>query len=431
MKRLSLTKQLFLIFTLVLLVTTITFSSILSGWIYSIYTEINYSKLEDFTLTTKYVLENNISADYLANTNDIQYIIWDTFNDEIYHSDITNTYLIEYASDIFENVVQYLEDEEVYKGMVEYETKFFYKGIKTSDDRYYIFTVIESTSIQEMRDSTSIQIILLFLLILTGGGLVTGVWSNTLVSRVGKIVNHVKKMPSNNYSISYKDDGIDEVSELASSIETMRIQLHDNEETKREILQNLSHDIKTPLAVIKSYAEAITDNVEGPEAGNLIIKQVNTLEHKVKSLLQLNRLHYLEKDKPFEEVKMKNIIIRNVESLKYLTNIEFELSLDDSVFIGYEENYCTVIENILSNAIRYANSKIIIKLHNSVLTIYNDGKNIDSKFLDAKFSPYEKGAEGIFGVGMSIVKKTLDFFDMNLSVENNEVGVTFTIKINN
>ncbi|MFI3329507.1 MAG: HAMP domain-containing sensor histidine kinase [bacterium] len=428
MRKLSLAKQLFLIFTLVLLVTTITFNSILSGWLYSIYSDINYTKLEDFTLTTKYILESGVEVEYLANTKDIQFIVWNVEEDLVFYSSNISEELKASADIIYSDIEPILEVEPIYKGMITNNSKFFYKAVKTVDNKHYIFTVTEATSINEMRTQTTIQIMILFLLILTGGGLVTGVWSNLLVTRVGKIASHVKQMPSNSYSISYVDSGIDEVSDLAKSIETMRKQLHDNEETKREILQNLSHDIKTPLAVIKSYAEAITDEVEGPEAGNLIIKQVDTLEHKVKSLLQLNRLNYLEKDKVFEEVKIKNIINRNVESLKYLTDINFKLSLDESIFLGYEENFNTVIQNILSNAIRYANTTIEITLKNSKLTIYNDGKHIDSKFLDARFNPYEKGSEGIFGVGMSIVTKTLDFFNMELEVKNHDVGVSFIIK---
>ena len=60
--------------------------------------------------------------------------------------------------------------------------------------------------------------------------------------------------------------------------------------------------------------------------------------------------------------------------------------------------------------------------------IYNDGEAIDEQFLNSVFRPYEKGSKGQFGLGMSIVKKTIDFFGMNLSVRNEEGGgVSFII----
>ena len=85
-------------------------------------------------------------------------------------------------------------------------------------------------------------------------------------------------------------------------------------------------------------------------------------------------------------------------------------------------------ENIIENAVRYAVKVIEIKLKDNVLTIYNDGKHIDEKFITEGFKPYEKGSEGKFGLGMSIVCRTLSIFNMKLEVRNEEVGVTFTIK---
>ena len=104
------------------------------------------------------------------------------------------------------------------------------------------------------------------------------------------------------------------------------------------------------------------------------------------------------------------------------------MDLDDTVFYGRYENYYTVCENIIENSVRYANGIISITLHEGVLTIYNDGKHIDEKFIKEGFKPYEKGSEGKFGLGMSIVCRTLDIFGMKLSVRNEDVGVTFIIK---
>ena len=98
------------------------------------------------------------------------------------------------------------------------------------------------------------------------------------------------------------------------------------------------------------------------------------------------------------------------------------------MFYGRYENYYTVCENIIENAVRYSKSVIDIKLDNGVLVIYNDGKHIDEKFIEEGFKPYEKGSEGKFGLGMSIVCRTLEIFGMQLIVKNEDVGVSFTIK---
>ena len=61
------------------------------------------------------------------------------------------------------------------------------------------------------------------------------------------------------------------------------------------------------------------------------------------------------------------------------------------------------------------------------MKIYNDGKHIDEQFIEFGFKPYEKGSNGQFGLGLSIVQKTLDFFDMQIKIVNEEVGVSFII----
>ena len=59
--------------------------------------------------------------------------------------------------------------------------------------------------------------------------------------------------------------------------------------------------------------------------------------------------------------------------------------------------------------------------------IYNDGEHISNEFIETVFKPYEKGSNGQFGLGLSIVQKTLDFFCMQIKVVNEEVGVSFII----
>ena len=123
------------------------------------------------------------------------------------------------------------------------------------------------------------------------------------------------------------------------------------------------------------------------------------------------------------------IISWNFFYYKYqLADIDFELDLEDDVtFKGYRENWYTVVDNIIDNAKRYAKGQIKIVLRENRLRIYNDGEHIDQKFIDSAFKPYEKGSKGQFGLGMSIVQKTVDYFGMNLHVVNEEIGVSFII----
>mgnify|MGYP003445855854 CR=1 FL=1 len=86
--------------------------------------------------------------------------------------------------------------------------------------------------------------------------------------------------------------------------------------------------------------------------------------------------------------------------------------------------------SIHSKSCSLPKTKIKIVLRDNRLRIYNDGEHIDEQFLNSVFKPYEKGSKGEFGLGMSIVNKTLDFFNYNLKVVNEEIGVSFIITKN-
>ena len=73
--------------------------------------------------------------------------------------------------------------------------------------------------------------------------------------------------------------GRDEISSLAKSVEKWELNL-EHEQIKREIMQNISHDFKTPISVIKMYAEAIQDGITDESEIDVIIKQADTLNHK-------------------------------------------------------------------------------------------------------------------------------------------------------
>ncbi|MGM9969698.1 MAG: sensor histidine kinase [Anaeroplasma sp.] len=312
--------------------------------------------------------------------------------------------------------------------------------INNDDKIYYVcktennlntYTIIftDDTYSTELVKTVGFRINIIFFLIILVAVSAIYLWSNNFARRIQKIQNHILDLPKNKYEKTYKDDSLDEIGELSRSVELMREEINHNEKTKQEMLQNLSHDFKTPIAVIKSYAEAQQDGMAGEEATKVIISQAEILRKKVNRLLQYNSLEYLEKDKEFEEVSMNEIINEIVESYRYQTNLEFQLDLYDNIsFLGYRENWYTVVDNIIDNAKRYAKTKIKIVLRDGRLRIYNDGEHIDEQFLNSIFKPYEKGSKGQFGLGMSIVKKTVNFFNYNLKVVNEEIGVSFIIE---
>ena len=213
----------------------------------------------------------------------------------------------------------------------------------------------------------------------------------------------------------------------------MRLSLKEQEEYKNSMYQNISHDFKTPLTVIKSYVEAVEDGVEDKDKALAVIKeQTDKLEKKVYSLLYLNKLEYLKetkKDTYKDDVDIKEVITSSVEKFKHQRNdVTFTVKMDESKFTGTFDLWETIIDNILNNFMRYAKKEIRITVKGNKITLFNDGPNIDENLKEDLFNPFRKGIKGQFGLGLSIVKKTLILLNYDISIENNKNGVSFVIK---
>lgn len=225
----------------------------------------------------------------------------------------------------------------------------------------------------------------------------------------------------------------DELYTLDRAVQDMHLYLTEQEEYKNQMYQNISHDFKTPITVMKSYIEATEDGIQTKDETLKVIKeQLKKLEIKVHSLLYLNKLNYLKEERDIlnEQYDVSLIINAAVDKFKISRpDVEFVLDVDkkSTIFRGSADMWEAIIDNILNNFIRYAKKKIKITVKNNKIILYNDGENIDENVLNNIFTPYEKGVKGIFGLGLSIVKKTLHFLHYDISIENVKNGVKFTI----
>lgn len=430
MKKINISSQLLLLFFSIILIASCAFSIITLTRIQVIAEDEVYSRLSTYVY-----LINNKGPEKLPDMNVGFYIDHEslptsfkseTLNDYISDEDLVTLIqtIAEDNNKLEQPKTSFLANGYVKKG----QEKIYYVISTTNNLEDYTIIFTNSTYTTNMIRNISFQVIIIFFLLILLATYIIFFWSNRFVKRIRNIQNHILNLPKNKYEVSYVDDSLDEIGQLSLSIEQMRLEISHNEKTKQEMLQNLSHDFKTPIAVIKSYAEAQQDGMTDEESSKIIIAQAELLKKKVNRLLQYNSLEYLEKNREFEDVEMKELIMEVVQNYKYQTNLTFELDLVENIYFkGYRENLYTVVDNIVDNAKRYAKTKIKIVLRKDRLRIYNDGEHIDEQFLNSVFKPYEKGSKGEFGLGMSIVKKTIDFFGLDLKVVNETDGVSFII----
>lgn len=438
MRKLKFNSQLLVLFLILLLISTGLFGLIVINRVQNISQSQTYERLESFIQITKddwQDFDNTPRSDNVISIGTVLGTVEINSNSSTVSrisENLDELISINYLPEILNSFE--LKENTSGHNMIKLSNKtliyYAYKTMPEKNGTYnFIIALTNNNYASSFSSSTSSQIILIFGVIFIFAFFILGLWSSSYVSRINRLKKHIANLTGSNYKEEYEDDGLDELADLSKSIEQMRLEILKNEYTKQEMLQNISHDFKTPIAVIKSYAEAIEDGMASTSDAKIIQNQASVLQHKVNILLQYNRLEYLEMKEPFIECSIKEIVNNVVSSYQYQKlGIEFILDLDDSYFKGYQENFYTVIDNIVDNAKRYAKSCIKITLKDGILQIYNDGEHIAQHFLTGTFKPYEKGSKGQFGLGMSIVKKTLDFFEYDLNVRNEEVGVTFEIK---
>ena len=345
-------------------------------------------------------------------------------NDKIIYSDNLDR-VIDIKN--LKELVSYIRED---YGKFNYNHKTYYyytltnetlKKIAISNDNY-----INKTKAAIL--SVIFPIVLLTFLVI---GMMLVLWSSLIVRKIQKLKDKIDNIDNPNYNHNLYFDSDDEMRSLSFAIEDMRLSLMHQEEYRNQMYQNISHDFKTPLTVIKSYIEACEDGVTSSEEALPVIKeQTAKLENKVRSLLYLNKLDYL-KDAKVElvQVDMSKIINSEVEKFKYHNKyIKFIVEIDKkSKYLGTVEHWETIFDNLLSNSMRYTKTKIKITAKQNKIILYNDGDNIDEALLSGIFTPFRKGIKGEFGLGLSIVKKTLNLMKYDISIKNEKVGVSFII----
>ena len=347
-------------------------------------------------------------------------------NENIYISNNLNRVL---GLDSPKEILSKINKEE---GKFLYNKKVYYYSTITSNNTKKI-ALTGSSYINDMRISIFKIILLVVGITFIIVSMVILIWSNSLVNRIKKLKEKIDNLNNDNYNHKIKYDYEDEISTLEVALEKMRVYLKEEEEYKNQMYQNISHDFKTPITVMKSYIEAFEDGViADKEAVKVSKEQLSKLEGKVHSLLYLNKLNYFKDKKDIikERCDVSKVVFDSVDKFSLVRNdVKFTLDIDEknTIFKGSSEMWEAIIDNILNNFIRYANKEIKITIKNNKIILFNDGPNIDKDVLNNIFSPFEKGVNGVFGLGLSIVKKTLTFLNYDINIQNTKNGVKFII----
>lgn len=421
-ENMSLNKQLVYVTLVALLICLVIMGILLPRFLKPFY---EYSIYEHLKQPSKYI---DPSTNKMG--EDIAFIII-TRSGAIYTSGNLNKLLQNLG---YKEILNYASESET-KGKFEYnDVTYYYLWGENNGAKNLILT--DDSSIKSQERSLTRIIVPTMIATITVTVALLFTWSQYVLGKIKKLERKTKSLITGEKVEGREFIIDDELNELNSTIEQVDKQLKQKEEYKNMMFQNLSHELKTPISVIQSYIEGVNDGVVDKEdALKIIEEETSTLSRQVQTILHINKIDYMKSNKEYKDsrVNIDSIILDSVEKHKLIrTDIEFVTNLNNdkysNEFRGTEELWTSVVDNILGNFVRYANKQIRITVDNGTIVFENDGEKIKEEMLDRIFLPYVKGNKGQTGLGLSIVKKTVNVFGYDIAAENMDDGVRFVIK---
>jgi two-component system sensor histidine kinase CssS len=298
----------------------------------------------------------------------------------------------------------------------------------------------QSRSVERYEKNLKNQTLFYVIRKLTVNGEQSYLWLAKYLSRpLVTLEKHVKKFSEQEWHEPVEVDRNDEIGKLGHTIEKMRQHLIRKDEAQQTLLQNISHDLKTPVMVIRGYAKSVNDGIfpkgDLTSTMDVIEEESEKLEKKIKDLLYLTKLDFLSTRKPTKTAfRLDELIHDEVDRIKWAkSTLDWQIQLDEATILGDAEQWEKLVENLLENSLRYANQTISISITKSsqhiVLRLWNDGPSIDEAIMDQIYEPFQKGHKGEFGIGLSIVKRIADLHASKVWATNEENGVAFYTQI--
>ena len=339
------------------------------------------------------------------------------------------------------------------------------------DNGYSLYISIPAVPIEESVDISNQALIIIGLIILIISAFIASYISKKFTRPIVELNDITNKMARLDFSKKYNlADTDDEINELGKNINTMSDklestikQLRDNnlelekdieekskiDDMRKQFISDVSHELKTPIALIQGYAEGLVENVNSDDESRkfyaeVILDESNKMDTLVKQLLELMKLEYGKREfnnEDFNIVELINEVIRKCKVMIEEKNIKIEFDSSKQVMVNADDFYIEqVVTNYFTNAIKHANNvngekKISIKIEekeNKVrVSVFNTGNNIPEEHLNKIWGRFYKEDssrnrnDGGTGIGLALVKAIMNNYKNDYGVINRENGVEF------
>ena len=376
-----------------------------------------------------------------------------------------------------EDKVLYEKDSVNIKKVADSKTNMRYVLLSARlDNGYYLYIKLP---LQFIYDSVKISNTFLYLI---GGatviisGIVTMFIAKRFTEPILELNDIAKRMAKLDFSKKYQENGAeDEINNLGKSINEMSRKLETTikqlrtsntelerdieekskiDEMRRTFISDVSHELKTPIALIQGYSEGLIENVNSDEENRkfyaeVIQDEANKMDKLVKELLELMKLEYGGRkfnNTNFNIVELVNEVIRKSKVMLEENKIKVKFENEEEHYVYADEFYMEqILTNYFTNAIKnadeiekekYIEIKIEEKESTVRISVFNTGKNISEENLNKIWKRFYKEDSsrnreaGGSGIGLSLVKAIMDNYKNEYGVINKYNGVEFYFELN-
>ncbi len=438
-----------------------------------------YDELKEAFEENSYDDENSLDQlSSFSETNNMTFLYYDQAKEEIYsnarNSDVLQQQMMGYLLD------QAQQQGEIIKSTQEYQisqTKDPRTGISyiemwgefNDGNNFLVRSPLES--IQTSAEISNRFLIIIGSIVLVIGILIIWFFSRRLTAPIQELTALSDRMANLDFEEKYTSGGNNEIgvlgdnfnrmseklestiSELKSANNSLQKDIERKEETEKmrnEFFGNVSHELKTPIALIQGYAEGLKEGVNQDEESrdyycDVIVDEAQKMNETVKNLLALNELEFGEDEVVFERFDLTELIRGVLSSMEILAqqkeaNVIFQQ--EDPVYVWADELKTEqVLRNYVTNAFNHLDGERVIEVKIEVedgkarTSVFNTGAPIPEEDIDRiwdKFYKVDKSHTreyGGNGIGLSIVKAIMDSFRQQYGVINYDNGVEFWFEL--
>ena len=331
------------------------------------------------------------------------------------------------------------------------EMLIYGKQIKSTLSNYYLIINTPLEPIESYIDFILNQYLYVAVIVVMISLVVSFILARNISDPIVQMKNEANKLAQGNYDeAKFEIDSFSEINDLATTLDDATTKLSKVNELRKDLVANVSHDIKTPLTMIKAYAEMIKDiSGEDPIKRNehldVIIQESEYLDKLVSDMSELSKLQ-----SGVIEVKRENFDLKEcVEQVALLLNkaireknIDLVLDLDECVVYADEIKISQVIYNFLSNSLKYSDdgTRITVTLRSDEdkvrLEVRDEGSGISDEALPYIWDRYYKVDKNFnrsvnsTGLGLAIAKAILEAHKARYGVESTlKEGSTFWFEL--